>query len=151
VPDRPPNRLLIAAGAAAANVDDLPPHVRSLIETATEILVMTPVLPTELHLWTDDIDNARREADARLDSILGDLETITSDSQRTRGVIGDDVPMTAFDDAVRTFGPDHILIAIRSADHAAWQERDLVEKVRRRFQILITVFELDQHGRIPAA
>jgi hypothetical protein len=142
--------LLIAAGAVAANVAELPSHVRDLIESASDILVMTPILPTAFHLWTDDIDGARREADARLDSILGQLETVGSDSQQTRGVIGDDVPMTAFDDAVRTFRPDHILIALRSADHAAWQERHLVEDVRSRFQVPLTVFEIDSEGHAPA-
>jgi hypothetical protein len=51
---------------------------------------------------------------------------------------------------VRTFGPDHILIALRSADHAAWQEEHLVDRVKRRYQIPITVFELDRHGHVPA-
>jgi hypothetical protein len=142
------DRLLIVAGAAAVDVGELPADVRSLIDGASEILVVTPVLATELHLWTDDIDGARREADARLDAILGDLDAITSDSQHTRGTIGDDVPMTAFDDAVRTFNPDQILIALRSADHAAWQEQDLAQQVRERFDLPTTVFEVDRKGRI---
>jgi hypothetical protein len=151
VSERPTNRLLIVAGASAADVAELPADVRSLIEAASEILVVTPVLPTQLHLWTDDIDGARREADTRLDAILGDLDTITSESQETRGVIGDDVPMTAFDDAVRTFSPDQILIALRSGDHAAWQEQNLVHKVKQRFGLPTTVFEIDREGRITPA
>jgi hypothetical protein len=142
---------LIVAGEAAADASELPPDVRSLVEGASEILVVTPVLPTGLHLWTDDIDRATREADTRLEAILGNLEGITSGSQETQGVVGDDVPMTAFDDAVRRFGPDHILIALRSRDHAAWQERNLVEKVRQRFELPMTVFELDRDGRIASA
>jgi hypothetical protein len=151
VSERPTNRLLIVAGAAAADVAELPADVRSLIDGASEILVVTPVLTTQLHLWTDDIDGARREADARLDASLGDLDVITSESQQTRGVVGDDVPMTAFDDAVRTFRPDQILIALRSGDHAAWQERNLVEMVRQRFDLPTTVLEIDREGRITPA
>jgi len=142
------SRLLVVAGAAAADDSELPADVRSLVDGAAEILVVTPVLPSHLHLWTDDIDGARREADARLDAILGNLDAITSDSQETHGVIGDDVPMNAFDDAVRLFNPDHILIALRSRDHAVWQERNLVEKVRERFDLPTTVFEIDRDGRV---
>jgi hypothetical protein len=35
-------RLLIVTGAAAADIEELPPLVRSLIESASEILVVTP-------------------------------------------------------------------------------------------------------------
>jgi hypothetical protein len=104
---------------------------------------------SKLHLWTNDVDRERHEADERLNAILGDLETIAPDSH-VRGELGSEVPLTAFDDAVRTFRPDHILIALRSADHAAWQEEHLVDRVMRRFQIPITVFEFDRHGHIPA-
>ena len=47
------------------------------------------------------------------------------------GVVGDDIPILAFDDAVCTFSPDHILIGLRSDTHASWQERGLVDEVKR--------------------
>jgi hypothetical protein len=34
------------------------------------------------------------------------------------------------------FKPDHILIAVRGADHSGWQERGLVDGVRQRFTAL---------------
>jgi hypothetical protein len=52
-------------------------------------------------------------------------------------------------DAVGRFRPDHILIALRSADHSAWQERHLVDKVREAFHIPLTTFEIDRRGQIP--
>jgi hypothetical protein len=55
---------------------------------------------------------------------------------------------TAFD-AIRDFRPDHILIALRGADHDAWQERHLIDDIRLRFHIPITVFELDRAGHVP--
>jgi hypothetical protein len=148
VAESPGTRLLIAAGAAAADVDELPPHVRSLIDNASDVLVLTPIIASKLHLWTNDVDRERHEADERLNVILGDLETIAPDLH-ARAELGSEVPLTALDDAVRTFGPDHILIALRSADHAAWQEEHLVDRVKRRYQIPITVFELDRHGHVP--
>jgi hypothetical protein len=147
--ESPGMRLLIAAGAVAANVDELPPDVRSLIRNASEVLVMTPVIVSKLHLWTNDSDRERHEADERLNAIFGDLKKVAPDSH-VHGELASDVPLAAFDDAVRTFGPDHILIALRSADHAAWQEEHLVDRVKGRFQIPITVVEIDRHGHIPA-
>jgi hypothetical protein len=38
-------RLLIVTGAAVADSEELPPLVQSLIEAASKILVVTPVLP----------------------------------------------------------------------------------------------------------
>jgi len=65
------------------------------------------------------------------------------------GRSGDETPLTAFDDAVREFGPDHILIGLRSSEHADWQELGLVDAVRERFRISVTVFEIDPEGHVP--
>jgi hypothetical protein len=66
------------------------------------------------------------------------------------GAVGDETPLSAFADAVRSFRPHHILIALRASDHSAWQERQLIDRVREAFHIPITVFEIDQAGRVPA-
>jgi hypothetical protein len=50
--------------------------------------------------------------------------------------------MLAFEEAVREFGPDHLLIALRRADRAGWQERDLLEGLLERFGPALTVFEI---------
>jgi hypothetical protein len=63
--------------------------------------------------------------------------------------VGDDSPIRAFEDAVSAFKPDHILIALRSADHDGWQERHLVDRVRERFHIPMTIFEIDRSGHVP--
>jgi hypothetical protein len=47
------------------------------------------------------------------------------------------------------FRPDHILVALRGADHAAWQERGLIEAVLAAFHVPITVFEIDRAGLVP--
>jgi hypothetical protein len=41
-------RLLIATGEAATSEDELPRLVRALIDSASEVLVMTPVLVSRL-------------------------------------------------------------------------------------------------------
>jgi hypothetical protein len=140
-------RLLIATGEAAASEGELPRLVRALIENASELLVMTPMLIGRLQWLASDTDRARYEADERLSTVLGHIETLAPDAE-IRGRIGDDTPLTAFADAIRDFVPDHILIALRSSDHSGWQERGLLDQIRE-FGIPITVFELDRAGRRP--
>jgi hypothetical protein len=143
-------RLLIATGEAAADVDELPPLIRTLIQSASEILVIMPILVSRLRWLASDTDRARYEADERLGVVLGHLEALAPEAD-TKAQIGDETPLTAFEDAIRAFRPDHILIALRSADHDAWQERGLIDALRSVFHIPMTVFEIDQAGRVPPA
>jgi hypothetical protein len=136
-------RLLVATGAAAAGLDALPVLVRALIDAASDVLVITPVLPDRLQWWASDTDRARIEADERLKILLEQMEELDV-SARAR--IADETPLTALDDAVRNFRPDHILLALRG-QNAGWQERGLVEKVRERFGLPLTVFVVDA-GRV---
>jgi hypothetical protein len=140
-------RLLIATGEAAGSQDELPQLIQALIDSASEVLVMTPVLISRLQWLASDTDRARYEADERLSTVLGHLETLAPEAE-IRGQIGDDTPFTAFSDAIREFLPDHILIALRGSDQSGWQERGLLDQVRE-FGIPITVFELDAAGRPP--
>jgi hypothetical protein len=146
--DASSRRLLIATGTVAAGVAQLPALVRELIESASDILVIAPILPGRLEWLVSDTDRARYEADERLESVLGHVEAVASEA-RVMGAIGDETPLTAFADAIRTFRPNHILIALRAADHDAWQERNLVDRIRGNFGIPITVFELDRTGHAP--
>lgn len=140
-------RLLIATGEVAADIDELPPLIRALIEAASEIVVMTPVLVSRLAWLASDTDRARFEADERLSAVLGHVETLAKDAA-VQGRVGDDTPLTAFEDAIRSSRPDHILIALRSRDHSGWQEHGLLDQIRE-LGIPITVFELDRAGRTP--
>ena len=140
-------RLLIATGEAAASESELPALVQLLIANASEILVMTPMLVSKLEWVMSDTDRARFEADERLSSVLGHVETLAP-AAGVSAEIGDDSPLTALSEAVRQFSPDHILIALRSDDHSSWQERGLLDDVTS-FGIPMTVFALDRSGRPP--
>ena len=142
-------RLLVVTGAAVEHVGELPPLVRSLIESASEILVVTPVLPGRLQWLASDTDRVRHEADERLQTVISHLEELAPEAATT-GAIGDETPLSAFADAVRRFGPHHILLALRASDHAAWQERGLTDRVREGFHIPLTIFEIDRAGHVPA-
>jgi hypothetical protein len=132
-------RLLLVTGAAAPSSDSIPPFVKSLLKEASEVLVLTPVLPGRLQWLVSDVDEARHEADERLTTVLGHLGEAEVSAA---GAIGDETPLQAFQDAVEDFQPDHILIALRPEASSGWQEPGLIEEVRRRFGLPLTVFEL---------
>jgi hypothetical protein len=133
------SRLLIAAGAAASRSEDLPAPVRSLIASADAILVMAPSLPGRLDWLTSATDRSQSKADHRLRTVLGHLGEMGADA---RGEVGADDPMQAFEDAVREFGPDHLLIGLRPEDREGWQEKGLIDRIEQRFAIPTTVFQL---------
>jgi hypothetical protein len=132
-------RLLIAAGEAAAGSASLPVSVRTLIDAADEIMVVAPRLPGRLDWLTSATDRATERADDRLQVVLGHLDELGADA---RGRVGADDPLLAFEDAIREFSPDHLLVALRPRDRAGWQERGLLDAILERFDIPVTVFEL---------
>ena len=132
-------RLLIAVGQAATNAAEVPSGVRALIDTASEVMVIAPTLPSRLQWLMSDTDRATERADERLRVVLGHLDDFGA---KSAGRVGSDEPLIALDDAVREFEPAHILIALRPAERAGWQERGLIDEVLVRFGLPVTVFLL---------
>jgi hypothetical protein len=136
-----PKRLLIVAGEAADNADALPFGVRELIEAADEVLVVTPALPTRFEWLASATDKAREQADERLREVLIQIEDLGIEPD---GDVGADDPMLAFEDALRDFPADHILVGLRAPDRAGWQERGLLDQLLDRFALPVTVFSLGE-------
>jgi hypothetical protein len=132
-------RLLIVAGDAAASAEQLPRGIRSLIDAAADIVVISPALPGRLDWIASDTDRATERADERLQTVLGQLDEMGADA---RGRIGADDPLLAFEDAIREFAPDHLLIGLRREDRSGWQERGLLDRILERFELPMTVFQL---------
>jgi hypothetical protein len=101
--------------------------------------VVSPALPGRLDWIASDTDHAMERADARLQTVLGQLDEMGADA---RGRIGADDPLLAFEDAIREFAPDHLLIGLRREDRSGWQERRLLDRILERFEIPMTVFQL---------
>jgi hypothetical protein len=141
-------RLLVVADAALADVAELPPRLRAIIDEAGEVYVVTPSLPGRLDWLASELNPSRHIADERLDTVLEQLRSIGA---QARGTTGDDSTLTAFADAVAEFQPDHILIGLRSPEHANWQERRLVEHVQKRFALPVTSFAIDPRGHVSAS
>jgi nucleotide-binding universal stress UspA family protein len=141
-------RLLFVADAAVADVHDLPPAVRTVIDAAAEVYVVTPTLPGRLAWLADDVDRHRHIADERLDTVLGHMHSIDAraDGMARRGSV-----LTVIADAVADVQPDHILIALRSAEHANWQEHGLIAHVEQRFGLPLTSYAVDQQGHTSSA
>jgi nucleotide-binding universal stress UspA family protein len=142
------DRLLFVADAAVADVDELPPAVRSVIDAAADVYVVTPTLPGRLAWLADDVDRFRHLADERLDAVLGHMRSIDVD---VRGMAIRGSVVTVVADAVAKFRPDHILIALRSSEHANWQERKLISHIEERFALPLTTYAVDLGGHTSAA
>jgi hypothetical protein len=130
-------KLLVAAGGAAASAESVPSSVRRLVEGASETLVIAPTLPSRFEWLASATDNAREQADERLRRVLSHMDEMGASAQ---GSVGADDPMLAFDEAIADFSPDHILIALRDANRADWQERGLLDGLLQRFALPVTVF-----------
>jgi GABA permease len=105
-----------------------------------EVLVVSPALNSPLRHWTSDEDGARAAAQERLDASVSRLSEA---GVRVRGEVGDSEPLQALEDAVRTFGPDEIIISTHPEGRSHWLEQGLVEKARARFEVPITHVVVD--------
>jgi nucleotide-binding universal stress UspA family protein len=141
-------RLLFVADAAVADVDELPPAVRAIIDAAAEVYVVTPTLPGRLAWLADDIDGFRHLADERLDTVLGHMHSIDAHAS---GWAGRGSVLTPIADAVARFRPDHILLALRSSEHANWQEKRLIAHIEERFGLPLTTYAVDPRGHTSGA
>jgi hypothetical protein len=111
-----------------------------------DVLVVAPALNSRLRHWTSDEDRARSEAQARLDASLAALAEA---GVAARGQVGDDDPLQAMDDALRTFGADEIIISTHPPGRSNWLERDVVQRARDRFPLPISHVVVDlEHERV---
>jgi nucleotide-binding universal stress UspA family protein len=142
------HRLLFVADAVVADVGQLPPPVHAVIDAAAEVYVLTPTLPGRLAWLADEVDRSRHIADERLDTVLGHMHAVGAHASgaAARGSL-----MTVIADAVLEFKPDHILLALRSAEHGNWQERGLVKHIEQRFGLPVTTFAVDSRGHASSA
>jgi hypothetical protein len=106
----------------------------------TEVLVVSPALNSPVRHWASDEDGARAEAQQRL---RASLERLREAGIEARGEVGDGDPLQAIEDAVRTFGPDEIIISTHPEGRSHWLERGVVTGARERFAVPITHVVVD--------
>jgi hypothetical protein len=105
-----------------------------------QVLVVCPALNSPLKHWTSDEDDARVEAQRRLEASLARLRESGIDA---RGEVGDADPVQAMEDALRLFGADEIIISTHPEGRSHWLERGVVTTARDRFDVPITHVVVD--------
>src|SRR5215216_1616388 len=108
-----------------------------------DVLVIAPALNSPVRHWTSDEDPARAAAQRRVDESVTRLREAGINA---RGEIGDSEPLQAIEDALRTFGPDEIIISTHPAGRSHWLERGVVATARERFAVPITHVVVDLDG-----
>jgi hypothetical protein len=104
------------------------------------VLVVCPALNSPIRHWASDEDAARTAAQKRLDSSLASLADAGVEA---RGEVGDCEPLQAIEDALRTFGPDEIIISTHPEGRSNWLEKGVVTGARERFAVPITHVVVD--------
>ena len=133
-------RVLVVANETVGGRELLEALVRKADGVREEILVVCPALNTRTRTWASDEDGARAAAQARLDASLARLRAVGVEA---RGEVGDGDPLQAIEDAVRTFGPDEIVISTHPEGRSHWLERNVVGAARERFDVTITHVVVD--------
>jgi hypothetical protein len=110
-----------------------------------EVRVICPALNTKIKHWVSDEDEARQQAQERVDAVLAQLGREGVEAQ---GEIGDSDPVQALEDVLRVFPADEVIISTHPHGRSNWLERDVVSRARERFQLPITHVVVDlEHER----
>ena len=138
-------RVLVVANETVAG-EELLSTISTLALTPEDALPrrlpgaeLTPARPTP----RTRIRPARRRRQ-RLDATLARLASVGIDAH---GEVGDGDPLVAVDDAVRTFGPNEIVISTHPPGRSNWLERGVVDSVRARYDVPVTHVVVDLDGR----
>jgi GABA permease len=135
-------RILVVANETVGGAELLSEIRARSGPAGARVLVVCPALNIPLRHWISDEDEARAAATARLDQSLAAMRRVGLDAT---GEIGDGDPIQAIEDALRTFGPDELIISTHPLGRSHWLERGVVEKARERFALPVThvVVDLD--------
>ena len=133
-----PRRLLVVATASVP-----PAALRSSVDAHAgadaEMLVVAPASDISRLDWlTNAEDDARTEAAERADELA---EAVPTDDVESR--VGDSDPVTAIEDALRTFPADELLVVTAADEDAAWLEKGSGEAALARFSLPVTHLVVD--------
>jgi GABA permease len=139
-------RVLVVANETVEGEELLSTISTLALSTPTQFHVVCPALNSRLKTFTSDEDPAREKAQERLDVTLARLASVGIEAH---GEVGDGDPLVAIDDAVRTYGPNEIVISTHPPGRSNWLERGIVESVQARYDVPVThvVVDLAAAGR----
>jgi hypothetical protein len=128
-----PRRLLVVA-TASVPADALRASVQAHAGEEAETLVVAPASDISRLDWlTNAEDDARSDAAGRADELA---EAVPTDDVESR--VGDSDPLTAIEDALRTFPADELIVVTASDEDAAWLEKGSGEAALDRFSLPVT-------------
>jgi hypothetical protein len=133
------HRLLVVANETVGGAALLS-TLEGLAQPTTELLVVAPALASRVRHWASDVDGARADAEVRLQASVTRLEAT---GLEVRGEIGDEDPLVAIEDALRTFGADAIVISTHPEGRSNWLKQNVVERASARFALPVTHVVVD--------
>jgi GABA permease len=141
-------RILVIVDGAVA--DETTARAIELASTGyrTRVLVLSPARVSPIDHWTSAVDGAHAQAQRYLDESLTRLRDAGIEA---RGEIGDEDPLRAIEDALRTFGADAIIVVTPPEGQRA-SSRDVAAGARARFALPVThlVADAGTHVSVPS-
>ena len=136
-------RVLVVANETVGGEELMNAIGELAVAGRTRFYVVSPALNSRLKTWTSDEDPARLAAQQRLEATL---ERLSSLDVEALGKVGDVDPLVAVEDAVRSFGPQEIVVSTHPAGRSNWLERGVVTALRERYDVPVThvVVDLDR-------
>ena len=138
-------RILVVANETLTEMSLVEQIERAGAGYRKQVRVVCPALTSPVRHWASDVDGARAQAQQRLDQTLSQLHAVGIEAE---GAIGDEDPLRAIEDVLRTFGADEIIISTHSEGHSNWLERDVVTRARERLALPVTHVMIDTEAGI---
>jgi len=129
------HRVLVLANESVGGAELLGQLEAHAAGRTLRVRVVAPALVSRLEQWTNDDGEARAAAQERLDDSVAALRAA---GVEVDGELGDENPVQAVEDALRTFRPDELVLATHPEGSASWLEQGVVEEVRERFALPVT-------------
>jgi GABA permease len=146
VPQTPPthedgeHRILVIANETVGGEELLAAIKHKVEGVRAQVFVVCPALNSKLRHWVSDEDQARIDAQNRLDHSLAVMHDAGIEA---RGQIGDGDPLLAIEDGIRIFAPDELIISTHPEGRSNWLERGIVDSTRERFALPVTHVVVD--------
>jgi hypothetical protein len=129
------HRILVVANETSrgSELHDLvSEHSRGSFARETAVLVVAPALNSRLRHLFSDIDPAMHDAELRLCDCV---ERLRRRGVEAAGMVGDEDPLQAIEDVLRTFPADELIISTHTPERSNWLAHDVVMRARERFAL----------------
>jgi hypothetical protein len=137
-----PFRLLVVV-TTPVEEDVLRSEVRRLAGDDAEVKVVAPATVSALDWLTNAEDDARAAA---MDIAEGTVESLDS-PESASAEVGDNDPVQAIEDALRTFRADEILVVTRPEEQADWLEQGVFADDLSRFGVPVAHLVVPGNGQ----